>query len=119
MKKSIDEVVDTTTLQDMIDDYERMRKPDQTLQKENCKWKEKIYLDYSATTPTKKEVVDEMIPYFTEQFGNPSSIHQFGRANKNVITQAREAVAKTINAKTEEIYLLLVELSQTTGRLLV
>jgi len=37
MKKSIDEVVDTTTLQDMIDDYERMRKPDQTLQKENCK----------------------------------------------------------------------------------
>jgi len=66
--------------------------------------KRKIYLDYSATTPTKKEVLDEMIPYFTEQFGNPSSIHQFGRANKNVITQSREAVAKTINAKTEEIY---------------
>jgi cysteine desulfurase len=66
--------------------------------------KKKVYLDYSATTPTKKEVLDAMIPYFTEEFGNPSSIHQFGRSNKNVITQARETLAQTIGAKTEELY---------------
>lgn len=66
--------------------------------------KKKVYLDYSATTPTKKEVVEAMLPYYTEAFGNPSSIHQFGRSNKNVVTEARETLAKTINAKTDEVY---------------
>ena len=64
----------------------------------------RIYLDYSATTPCKPEVVEAMLPYFTEHFGNPSSVHGFGRDNKNAITDARETIAKTLNAKTEEIY---------------
>lgn len=64
----------------------------------------RIYLDYSATTPVKQQVVDEMLPYFTETFGNPSSIHGFGRDAKNSITKARETVANFLNASTDEIY---------------
>lgn len=64
----------------------------------------RIYLDYSATTPVKQEVVNEMLPYFTENFGNPSSIHGFGRDAKNSITKARESIAKFLNASTDEIY---------------
>lgn len=64
----------------------------------------RVYLDYSATTPTKKEVVDAMLPYFTEHFGNPSSVHRFGRENKNAITVARETIANTLGGKQEEIY---------------
>lgn len=64
----------------------------------------RIYMDYSATTPMKKEVLDAMMPYFTEEFGNPSSIHKFGRDAKNVITEARESIAKAIGASREEFY---------------
>ena len=42
----------------------------------------KVYLDYSATTPVKQEVLDEMIPYFTEKFGNPSSFYEIGAEAK-------------------------------------
>ncbi len=62
------------------------------------------YLDYSATTPVKKEVLDEMIPYFTETFGNASSIHTFGQKAKEVIEESRVKVAKIINAKESEIF---------------
>ena len=44
-----------------------------------------VYLDYSATTPVKDEVLKEMLPYFTEHYGNPSSIYSFAAANKEVI----------------------------------
>lgn len=64
----------------------------------------KVYLDYSATTPVKKEVLDAMLPYFTELFGNASSVHQFGRATKSAVMAAREQIAKTLNASPEEIY---------------
>lgn len=64
----------------------------------------RIYLDYSATTPVKQEVVNTMIPYFTEVFGNPSSIHAFGRDARNVINNVRENVAKHLNAGADEIY---------------
>ncbi|MEA3424598.1 MAG: cysteine desulfurase NifS [Bacillota bacterium] len=64
----------------------------------------RIYLDYSATTPVKKEVLEEMIPYFMEEFGNPSSIHKFGRDAKKHINEAREKVAKLIGANGNEIY---------------
>lgn len=64
----------------------------------------RIYLDYSATTPVKQEVVNEMLPYFTETFGNPSSIHSFGRDAKNIVNSTREVVAKFINASADEIY---------------
>lgn len=64
----------------------------------------KVYLDYSATTPVKKEVLDAMLPYFMEDFGNASSVHQFGRTTKKAVTAARDQIAKTINASPEEIY---------------
>ncbi len=66
--------------------------------------KRTVYLDHSATTPVKPAVLEAMLPYFTEHFGNASSIHQFGRPNKARITEARETLAKTLNAKPEEIY---------------
>lgn len=64
----------------------------------------RIYLDYSATTPVKQEVVETMLPYFTETFGNPSSIHAFGRDARNTINNTREVVAKFINASADEVY---------------
>jgi cysteine desulfurase len=63
-----------------------------------------IYLDNAATTKTSKEVVDAMLPYFTEFYGNPSSVYSFAAQNKNVITQQREILANAIGAKANEIY---------------
>ncbi|MGX1982545.1 cysteine desulfurase [Thermolongibacillus altinsuensis] len=64
---------------------------------------ERIYLDHAATSPVHPEVVHAMIPYMTEVFGNPSSIHFFGRQSRRAVDEAREAIAKTIGAKTNEI----------------
>ncbi|MGL6107413.1 cysteine desulfurase NifS [Romboutsia sp.] len=66
--------------------------------------KRRLYMDYSATTPVKKEVLDEMMPYLTDYFGNASSFHTFGREAKNALDKAREQVANLINAKPSEIY---------------
>ena len=66
--------------------------------------KTKIYLDNAATTRTAKEVVDAMIPYFTENYGNPSSIYELGQRSKEAITTAREQIAEVSGAKPEEIY---------------
>ena len=63
-----------------------------------------IYLDHAATTATRPEVVDAMLPYFTEYYGNPSSVYSFAAQNKEVITQQREIIANALGAKTEEIY---------------
>lgn len=63
-----------------------------------------VYLDYSATTPVKEEVLKEMIPYFTEHFGNPSSLYTIGLESKAAIDHAREQVASLIGAKPQEIY---------------
>lgn len=63
-----------------------------------------IYMDYAATTYTKKEVVEEMLPYFTENFGNPSSIYSLSRTTKKAIDVSRDRVAKAINADTAEIF---------------
>lgn len=62
-----------------------------------------IYLDYAATTPAHPEVVAEMVLYFEEKFGNPSSIYALGREAKAAVESAREKVAALINAKPEEI----------------
>lgn len=64
----------------------------------------KVYLDHSATTYTDKEVLNEMMPYFTEIYGNGSSQHSFGRDAITAIDRARETIAKCINAKASEIY---------------
>lgn len=63
-----------------------------------------VYLDYSATTPVKEEVVKEMIPYFTEKFGNPSSLYGPGLEAKQGLDKAREQVAKLIGAQDREIF---------------
>ena len=62
-----------------------------------------IYLDNAASTAVHPEVVKEMLPYFDIQYGNPSSIHQFGRKAKNAITKARKQVAALIGAEPNEI----------------
>lgn len=64
----------------------------------------RIYLDYSATTPMKKEVLEEMYPYFIEKFGNPSSVYAYGREAKQGVDIARERLAKAIGAKSQEVY---------------
>lgn len=63
-----------------------------------------IYLDNAATTKTAPEVVDAMLPYFTEYYGNPSTIYSLGAASKKAVTEARETIAKALGAKSEEIY---------------
>jgi cysteine desulfurase len=63
----------------------------------------RIYLDYAATTPTHPDVVKAMLPYFTETFGNPSSIYSYGQEAKGVIEKARAKVADFIGARDEEI----------------
>lgn len=63
-----------------------------------------VYLDYSATTPVKKEVLDAMLPYFTEKFGNPSSLYGIGLNAKSDLNEARAKVAKLIGANEREIY---------------
>lgn len=63
-----------------------------------------IYMDNSATTPVRKEVAEEMIPYLTENFGNPSSIYDPGKTSKNAVEDARKKVAHAIGAEENEIY---------------
>jgi len=63
-----------------------------------------IYMDNAATTPVKKEVLDEMLPYFTEKYGNPSSIYAIGRESRKAIENSREKVAKVLGAAPKEIY---------------
>jgi cysteine desulfurase len=63
----------------------------------------RIYLDYAATTPTHPEVVKAMLPYFTDAFGNPSSLYSYGQESKGAIEKARVQVAKLIGARDEEI----------------
>lgn len=63
-----------------------------------------IYLDNAATTKTAPEVVEAMLPYFTEYYGNPSSVYDFAAHSKEAVTKAREQIAGVLKAKTEEIY---------------
>jgi len=70
----------------------------------NLKFKRmKIYLDNAATTPLAKEVLEEMLPYFSEKFGNASSIHSFGIEAREAIEKSREKIAKKLNAEPDEI----------------
>ncbi len=63
-----------------------------------------IYLDNAATTKTAPEVVETMLPYFTEYYGNPSSIYSVGAEAKKALNQARETIAETLSASSNEIY---------------
>ncbi len=61
--------------------------------------KRKVYLDHSATTYVRKEVIEAMMPYFSDIYGNASSFHQYGQESKKALTQSRETFAKLINAE--------------------
>ncbi len=62
-----------------------------------------IYLDYSATTPVDPRVIDVMTPFFSDSFGNPSSVHRYGQIAEAAVDSARETVASVLNCKPEEI----------------
>ena len=62
-----------------------------------------IYLDHASTTPVRREALEAMLPYLSEQWGNPSSIHRSGRRARQGLDEAREAVATLIGAKPREI----------------
>ncbi len=66
--------------------------------------KKLIYLDNAATTPARPEVVEAMLPYFTEKFGNPSAVYDFASQNKKVITDVRDRIADTLGGQSEEVY---------------
>lgn len=63
-----------------------------------------IYLDHAATTPVHPDVLKEMLPYFTEKYGNPSSVYGFASENKNAINNSRDIIAASIGAEPSEIY---------------
>lgn len=63
-----------------------------------------VYLDYGATTPLREEVVEAMLPYLKEQFGNPLSLHRYGDGPRQAVEEARERVAQLIGARSNEIY---------------
>ena len=63
-----------------------------------------VYADNAATTPVSREVIDAMLPCFTEEWGNPSSLHSKGRDAKDILDDARERIAKALGAKASEIF---------------
>ena len=63
-----------------------------------------IYLDNAATTKTAPEVLEAMLPYFSEYYGNPSSIYDFGQKSKEAVTRGRQQIADVLNARKEDIY---------------
>jgi len=63
-----------------------------------------VYFDYGATTPVRPEVVEAMLPYLKEQFGNPLSLHRYGDGPRQAVEDAREKVAELIGARGNEIY---------------
>lgn len=64
----------------------------------------RVYLDNAATTPMAKEVLDAMMPFMTDEFGNPSSMHSYGRTTKNAIERSRKQIANFLNVHPHEIY---------------
>lgn len=63
-----------------------------------------IYLDHAATTATRPEVVEAMLPYFTENYGNPSTVYELGSKNKSAVTHSRETIAKALGTDAANIY---------------
>ena len=64
---------------------------------------DKIYLDYAATTPVDSRVLDMMLPYFTQDFGNPSSVHRYGQKAESALDEARATVAQILDCQPSEI----------------
>ena len=66
--------------------------------------KRPIYFDHAATTPVCEQALEKMLPYFSQVFGNPNSQHAFGRESAKAVDEARDSIAKIINAKSSEVY---------------
>lgn len=79
-------------------------KADYKLKGMGIRMDKKIYLDNAATTATRTEVVEAMLPYFTERFGNPSSVYEFASQNKTTINEARDIIADSLGANSADIY---------------
>ena len=62
-----------------------------------------IYLDYAATTPEDSRVLEAMLPYFRESFGNPSSVHRYGQRAEAAVEGARETVAAVLRCRPDEV----------------
>ena len=77
-----------------------------------------IYMDNAATTSVKPEVLNAMLPYFTEEYGNPSSVYSFAQKSRTAIDETRATIAGIIGAaKSNEIYFQQVEVNLITGLL--
>ena len=76
-----------------------------------------IYLDNAATTKTAPEVLDAMLPYFSEYYGNPSSIYDFAQKSKEAVTKGRQQIADALNTRKKIFILQQAEVRQTTGHL--
>jgi len=63
-----------------------------------------VYMDHAATTFTKPEVVETILPFLKEHFGNPSSLYSIGREGREAVETARKKLAKALGARPEEIY---------------
>ena len=63
-----------------------------------------IYMDNAATTKIHSEILEEMLPYLSDNYGNPSSIYSIGRESRKALDMARERVAKALNAQNSEIF---------------
>src|SRR3990172_2782958 len=72
-------------------------------EKENLMEKRSVYMDHAATTPVLPQALEAMLPYFSEKFGNPSSIYGVAREGRKALDEARETVAGILGAKTTEI----------------
>ena len=76
-----------------------------------------IYLDNAATTPLSEQVLEEMMPYLKDSYGNPSSVYDLGVANKSALLTARKRIAKTLIVLTRKTSILpRVERNQITGQ---
>lgn len=108
VRDSIAEVMDSISLADMCYDAERIRKVQNhdmnyIQEKKEESQLRRVYMDHSATTPVHPEVAEEMYKYITDNFGNPTSLHYFGRQVRSAVEEAREKVAASIGANTNEI----------------
>ena len=115
---SITQAVDTIMLSQLIEESRKNKKKEYKIcfsRAGGQKMEKIIYLDNAATTRTAPEVVEAMLPYFSELYGNPSSVYDFAGKSKEAITKSREQIAAVLGAKKEEIYFTAGERSLTTG----